>query len=297
MIALLLEPTGQLRSAQLIRALLHERALGLIEKDQSMTIIRKALGCGVFAAGTLILAVSAKFSYEGFAGTFDTIPAAGWVGVGFAVLAFLTASAVRIFRDDEDGHMRATAVALLAIACIGDVAGNWQAMDLQTVSASQADQDRLAAYDAAAAALPRVEAELDQLNADLAIVSGPDIGAAQRLLKSTGDYSGRLDGLAGGATEAAMLAFGTSARARIQILQDESARLMAVKATGKPVAKANVRNALNVALALFLTISSGFASAIGTRLLMGADELDEIRASQEAKSASAEILEMFGQAA
>ena len=46
-----------------------------------------------------------------------------------------------------------------------------------------------------------------------------------------------------------------------------------------------------------LTISSGFASAIGTRLMMGADELDEIRASQEAKSASAEIIDLLGKAA
>jgi len=262
-----------------------------------MTIIRKAIGCGVLAAGGIILAVSAKFSYEGFAGTFDTIPAAGWVGVGFAILAFLTASAVRIFRDDEDGHMRAIALALLAIACIGDVAGNWQAMDLQTVSASQVDQDRLAAYDAAVAMLPRIEVEQDQIKADLAIVSGSDIAAAQRLLKATGVYTGRLDGLAGGATEAAMLAFGTTAKARIQTLQSESARLEAIKAAGKPVAKANVKDALNVILALILTISSGLASAIGTRLLMGANELDEIRASEEAKSASAEILDIFGQAA
>lgn len=262
-----------------------------------MTMTRKALGLATLGAGGLILIVSAKFSYEGFAGTFSAIPAAGWIGVGFAILAFATASAVRIFGDDRDGVMRSTAIILLAIAAIGDVAGNWQAMTLQTVEASQADQDRLAAYQEASQTMPRLRSELDALNAQLAVIMGRDIPEAQRLLKLAGLYEGKIDGKAGGATEAAMLAFGRDTQARIRVLQESELEAAGTIAGGEPVDRGDFHGWMNILLAILLTISTSLASMTGTRLLIGAADLDAISASEEAKTASAEIVDLLGAAA
>lgn len=262
-----------------------------------MQMTRKTLGAGTLFAGALILIVSAKFSYEGFAGTFDTIPGAGWIGVGFAALAFVTASAVRIFGDDSDTAMRNLALGLLALAFAGDVSGNWQAMTLQTVTASQADLDRSSAYEEASQSLPRVRGEIEALTGQLSLIGGGDIVAAQRLLKTAGFYQGKLDGDAGGKTEAAMLAFGRDARPRLDALKAREAGLAETLAGGAPVNKGDHRAALNMLFAVLLTISTSLASIIGTRLLIGAAELDMIDASEEAATASAQIVDLLGKAA
>ncbi|MEM9668676.1 MAG: peptidoglycan-binding domain-containing protein [Pseudomonadota bacterium] len=262
-----------------------------------MTLTRKVLGLITLGAGTIILCVSAKFSFEGFAGTFESISGAGWIGVGFAILAFATVSAVRIFHDDSDRSMRQIAIALLVISLSGDLIGNWQAMDLQTVQSNQSDQDRLEAYNAAVLALPRVRDEIDQLAINLKTVNGTDIYAAQKLLKVLGRYDGKIDGKAGGKTEAAMLAFGIAARESSKALSAEETRLNHVVASGAPIIKGSHRDIINVVLALFLTISTSFASLTGTRLIVGAAEMDAVEASTEAKAASAEIISLLGKAA
>lgn len=233
------------------------------------TIVRVLLGLAIVLCGGLVLYNSASMSYQGYERGFPGLFGAGLIGVGISGLAFFCAGAIgvawRMGLKDV-----AVIASLMAVACFaGDVYGNRLATvgEVQAKAASALEQQ--AAFNASSEALPVIRERIRVAASELAIVTGPEVKAAQRLLMAKGLYDGRIDGVAGGKTEEAIKGFAAKQNAALEKLGSEEASHQAIVSAGAPEAPKAHEESLALAIAFLLTILSMASSAIGLPLMVG----------------------------
>jgi hypothetical protein len=231
--------------------------------------IRITIGAMIVAFGGLILLNSANMSYQGYERAFDGLTGAGLIGVGIAGLAFLCAGAIGIAWRMGLKDV-AIIAALMAVVCYaGDVYGN----NLATGGEKQAEREQalmdLASFTEASASLPITTDRITLAQSELAIVTGDDIKAAQRLLKGKGLYTGKIDGIAGGLTEQAMDDFGATLRSNIAALVAQETAQRDIVAAGAPEVPSENESLYALAIAFLLSTLSMAASAIGLPLMVG----------------------------
>jgi hypothetical protein len=232
-------------------------------------IIRFMIGLAIALCGGLVLYNSASMSFQGYEREFASLVGAGLIGVGISGLAFLCAGAIgiawRLGLKDV-----AVIAAVMSVACFaGDVYGNSLAtvgeVNAKTAVAIEAE----ATYQASAASLPVIRDRIKTAQSELATVAGEDIRAAQRLLMAKGLYSGRIDGIAGGQTEAALQGFAAGLTASLTELGKQEARHAEIVSRGAPAAPKAHEASLALLIAFLLTSLSMAASAIGFPLMAG----------------------------
>ncbi|MEP0316734.1 MAG: hypothetical protein ABJL57_11645 [Hyphomonas sp.] len=231
--------------------------------------IRITIGAAITACGVLVLLNSANMSYQGYVRAFDGLAGAGLIGVGIAGLAFLCAGAIgvasRIGMKDV-----AIISAVMAVVCYaGDVYGNSLATVGEIAVERETALESQAAFDSAAQALPIIRQRITAAQEELAIVTGPDILKAQRLLKGKNLYLGKLDGIAGGKTEEAMNAFGASLVTTLGDLDNQEADAVNTTAEGRPEVPSENAETFAWVIAILLSSLSMAASAIGLPLMVG----------------------------
>lgn len=247
---------------------------------------RIILGVLIVACGGLVLANSANMSFQGYERQFSDLIGVGFVGVGVSGLAFLCAGAVGVAAREGLKDVAIIAAAMAAVCYLGDIYGNDLAVGGDYKAERTQALDDHAAWTAAVDALPRTRAAIEGIDAKLEIIAGGDIKAAQRFLKSEGEYFGRIDGAAGGLTEKAMEVVGEKLRADRDELQTAETVQAALAAQAEPVIPSADQRWFGLAIATLLSTLSIAASAIGFPLIVGkpAEELEE-------EEAAADILE------
>lgn len=234
-------------------------------------LTRRLAGLGAVLSGGVILASSANLSFQGYSASFDLV-GAGFIGVGISALGFFATGGIRLLWSDD---LRSCAIVagFLAVVCwCGDIYGNDLAMGGEIEAEREAALELQAAYDAAAAALPRRERDLASSIEDRGIVAGDDILAAQRLLKARGYYDGRIDGKAGGKTQSAMDAFAADQKPLIDDLRAKVEALNTIVAAGRPDAPESRERLMALIVAAALASLPYGASFFGWPLMLGRPE-------------------------
>ena len=216
--------------------------------------------------------VSAGVSYEGYQHRWSF----GEIGPVIAILAFAFSGAVGLLRTTGK-RTEAAGASLIALVFIGfDIYGNTLHTG-GTVDEKGLDySNAVAAREIAQSTLPALQADIDRQQAELATVSGDDIPAAQRLLKSKGLYKGRIDGDPGGLTEKAMEDFGEMLRADIAANTDEARTLRGVIAAPLPPRPKASEGYEAIVLAFLLTLASSAASFFAGLVAAGRKREEEI---------------------
>lgn len=236
--------------------------------------IRFTMGLLITIAGLLILYSSVNMSYQGYEREYENFFGAGFIGVGVAGLAFLCAGAVRIAAQENMKDV-ATIAAVMAVICFaGDVYGNSLATAGDVQADRQASLTASAAWNEADATLKVTREAIRRSQVELDVVTGSDILAAQRLLKAKGDYTGKLDGIAGGQTERAMSDFAVKLRAELQTLRTTEKASSATVSTAAPELPTNSDAFFAWVIAFALTALSMASSAIGLPLMFGKSKPD-----------------------
>lgn len=143
--------------------------------------VRKVAGWTIILAGSGLAAISGVLAYHGFEAMIS-IPYAGMIGPFVAICLIGLGIAV----ESEIRLRRWIGAAILGALLIGagllDRHSGELALKAKVEAAAQANADRLAAYETASKALTDAQASVKSLEADLAIMTGSDVFAAQRLL-------------------------------------------------------------------------------------------------------------------
>ena len=143
--------------------------------------VRTIAGWTVILAASGLAAMSGNLAYHGFESMIP-IPFAGWIGP--FVAASLIGLGIAVECEIKDRHWIAAAVlgTLLAGAAWLDKHSGHLALKAQVEAATQADADRKQAYDTAFTAVTDAKAAIARLEAELAVMTGPDTMAAQQML-------------------------------------------------------------------------------------------------------------------
>lgn len=243
---------------------------------------RIAAGWAIIAAGTGLAAISGYLAYQGFDAMID-IPFIGWIGPCVA----LSLIGLGIAIESEIRFRRWPQVAILGVILAGGALLDRHSGELaliEKVNAShQAGADRQAAYDEAVKAKSSAEDLIEKLEAELAIMTGDDIRAAQLKLASLGLYSGRIDGARGPVTLDAMRARGSEIRKDLTKARATADAASGVIARGAPVSEAPFSLKDAEIYATMVTLLSIILAFVGSYVAHGLqrnpdDELAEIEA-------------------
>jgi len=233
------------------------------------TFIRISIGLIITACGLLILANSANMSFQGYESHFENLTGAGFIGVGISGLAFFCAAAISIASRLGMKDVAIIAAIMAAVCFGGDVYGNHLATGGEVETERAEALVANAAYHEANTALTLTRERLATAKAELAIVAGADIVAAQRLLKAKGLYKGKIDGVSGGQTESAIDAFSLELRTDIDQLSISEASQSNIVSHGVTELPGKHEGVFAFIIAVLLSALSMAASAIGLPLVIG----------------------------
>lgn len=192
-----------------------------------MDIARKAAGWAIIAAGSGLAAISGVLAYAGFSDMI-AIPFAGWIGP--CVAASLIGLGIAV--ESEIRAKRWIGAAILGVLLIGagllDRHSGELALKNKVEAAQQIDADRSARFSTAKQALADATALAGRLEAELAVMTGDDTIAAQRLLGVI------MDGKRGKDTVAAMQERAGSIRAELTLARADVRTHTATVGEGAP---------------------------------------------------------------
>lgn len=231
-----------------------------------MNLARTGAGATLIAASLGLSAISGMMSYTGLTMLLPEIPFIGWLG--FVIAVSLVALSVGL--SAEIARTQWPAVALLAALVAGtaalDSVTNHQALQSQVTRAEQDVADRNARYEEAAKALPGTREEIAELERRLGLMVSQDVDEireAQLILTGLGTYAGKIDGLRGPQTLAAMGEYGGELRKRLATLRETEGQLSGIVADGATVAEAPFGGDQAVLYAIAITALSLLLSFAG----------------------------------
>jgi hypothetical protein len=258
-------------------------------------ISRIFVGLMLASAGIGLSVVGAFTAYAGYDRALD-IPFIGWIGPCFAGAACFGGSAVILLRRDEQHRLAAFAIAATAVAFCFDFAGNALALVGEVQTAEQVSADRNAEFSTAAESLPDVKKNIAKYERQQEVISGADIFAAQRLLKTVKKYSGEIDGKPGGKTQEAMEAYGGWLVDELGRLETRKTELENKKAAGGAVSDGVMNLWWALALALALTAMAAALTSIGIPLMAEAFQrrVDPQKQVNEVQAKLGEISSIIG---
>lgn len=143
--------------------------------------VRTLAGWGLILAASGLAAMSGNLAYYGFESMIP-IPYAGWIGP--FVAASLICLGIAVECEIKDRHWIAALIlgTLLAGAAWLDKHSGHLALKAQVEASVQLDADRTQGYNTALAAVTDASSDITRLEAELAVMTGPDTMAAQQML-------------------------------------------------------------------------------------------------------------------
>lgn len=222
-----------------------------------MNIARIAAGWAIIAAGSGLAAISGLLAYHGFEAMIS-IPFAGWIGPCVAASCIGLGIAV----ESELRHRRWAGAAILGVLLISagllDRHSGELALKSKVEAAAQVDADRSQAFETAQTALTAANAVIADREAKLAVLTGDDVKAAQRILGVTPD------GRWGRETTAAMQLLAATYREEIATAREDVRKHTETVAAGAPASEAPFSLAdaeLYATLVTLLSIVLAFAGS------------------------------------